>query len=166
MKKTMLRMVLLTTLVLSGAGCSASAWQNFKNDPVAQLQSDFTYVSNALGIAQSIWGALSPLLSTVVVNGQPIEATADLVFSQAVTTLQHTLKVGQDALASAVAAGLPQPDLNAIFAPIADALAQVEAVIAQYAGYAHGSGLKGAGPSSSALADLHESVQHVKALKF
>jgi hypothetical protein len=132
MKKRLVGLVLsITLLALTATGCSGCAsswWQNFQQNPVAQVQLFETGVQTTLSTAEAVWADVTPFLpADVLAKAQPI-------YNDAVVTVNDSLAALNDALTAAAAAGTPNPDFSTLIKAVEDAVAKVIAIIDQYKG--------------------------------
>jgi hypothetical protein len=120
--------VMLAVSLTAGSGCNSAWWQNFKNNPVEQVQAFEQSVQVVLNVAEATWAIVYPLLPA---NVQP-QALAD--YNKAVITANAAINTLNDAVQVAVAAQGTPPDFTALEQAISDAVQQIITVINTYKG--------------------------------
>jgi hypothetical protein len=108
------------------AGCNSAWWQNFLNNPMAQVQTFEQGVQVALNAAQSAWAFILPLIPASA------QAQATTQYNNAVSAVNHALQVLNDGVAAAVAAKQATFDATQFMQAVSDAVAQIIAIIDQY----------------------------------
>lgn len=129
MRKTLITFAMacaLGTGVAVVPGCSSTWWQQFKSDPVAQVQTFEAAINVAVSAAQLAWPAILPALPAAS------QAQAQQQFANAVTAVNHAEQVLNDAVNAAVAAQQSNPDFTALMQAVSDAVAQVVAIVDLY----------------------------------
>jgi hypothetical protein len=145
-------------------GCNPQWWQNFVNDPAAQIQAFEQGVQIALNDAQVAWTVIQPYL--------PAASLAQITtqYQNAVFAVNHALTVLNDAVNAAIAAQQPTPDFTALMAAVTDAIAQVLAIIQQYSSGAPsgdgGATLVAGKPMNPALYDAQAQLTKLKSGRY
>lgn len=121
-----LLVILTVALALTTSGCNSVWWQNFKNDPVTQVNTAVSWANGALSVAtvtfNSIVGSLPPETA----------AKARKDFDLAVLTAHHAIAALQDAVEAAAEAGKEKPDFAAAITALISAVDEVKQVIDAY----------------------------------
>ncbi len=128
MRKTILSAVLASTVVLGASslhGC-ASWWQNFKDDPVAQVQAFEQGVQVVMADLQIAWTVLKPMLPP------DTAAKVEAQYVRAVAAVNHALHALNDAVMVAVEAQEKRPDFAKLMVAVADAVGEVIKIIDLY----------------------------------
>lgn len=113
-------------LTLSFVGCGGSWWQNWKNNPVAQVQTFEQSARTVLAIADVSWNSVKPYLpAEVLIKAQPR-------YDQAVLAVNKALVLLDDAVQVAVETQNPHPDFSKLIAAVSDAVTQVVAIINEF----------------------------------
>lgn len=101
----------LSTIIIASMLCmSCSTWMdNFKKDPVAQVQTVITTLQSAINIATLIFGQAYTLLP------EAKKADAKRRFDHAVMMVEHSKRTLRDALATAQATSASNPNLVEAF---------------------------------------------------
>jgi hypothetical protein len=126
MKKLLLILMLISTLGVTGCAALTSWWNNFKQDPVAQVQVFEQGVSVAISDATIAFQVIKNYLPANV----QVQAQTD--FDNAVVSVNHAMSALNDAVQAAVAAGTASPDFTALITDVTNAVAQVIAIVDQY----------------------------------
>lgn len=129
MRKTFVTFALACAVgagAIADTGCNSAWWQNFKNDPVEQVQTFEATIQVAVSAAELAWPAIVQAIPPAS------QAQANLQFQNAVTAVNHGLQALNDAVNAAVAAQQPNPDFSALMQAISDAVNQVIAIVDLY----------------------------------
>jgi hypothetical protein len=149
MRKTLVTLALAGALgigTLADTGCNSAWWQNFKNDPVQQVQTFEAAISVATNAAQLAWPAILQAISAAS------QAQAQQQFTNALAAVNHAEQVLNDAVNAAVAAQQPNPDFTALMQAVSDAVAQVVAIVDLYSGQAPSPAPDGGAPAAAKVA--------------
>jgi hypothetical protein len=131
MKKLALALMLTTAITVSGCAAVSQWWQNFKNNPIAQIQTFEQGVQTVLTLLEGAWNFIQPFIPA---SALPV---AQQQYANAVSSVGHAESVLEDAVNGAVAAQQsPMPDFTTLMAAISDAVSQVVAIIDTYKGAA------------------------------
>jgi len=123
----MLLLVLTTALTAVGcSGCNSAWWQNFKNDPVAQIQLFEQTEQTALNDADVVWQSVKMYLPA------DVQIKAQLRYDQAVFAVNKATALLNDAVQVAVQAQTANPDFSKLIQAVSDAVAQVVALINEF----------------------------------
>lgn len=130
MRKIALVLVLIaSTPVVGGTvACNSTWWQDFQKNPVEQVQVFESGVHTALSAAQVAWAFVQsylPAASAAAITQQ---------YQNAVFAVNHALTVLDDAVSAALDAQQSNPDFSKLMTAVADAVAQVIAIVDQYKG--------------------------------
>lgn len=163
MRKTLVTFAMacaLGTGVAVVPGCNSAWWQNFQNDPVAQVQTFEATVQIAINAAELAWPAILPAIPA------DKQAAVNQQFMNAVAAVNHAEQALNDAVNAAVAAKQANPNFAVLMQAVSDAISQVIAIVDLYmqptppappsdAG-APAVAMKGVGATAaSSVADLH-----------
>lgn len=157
MRKSIATIVIAASLVTGAAvlpGCSS--WlQNFKNNPVEQVQMFETAIQTAVTAAEVAWPAIEALLPANV------RVQAQTQYTNALAAVTHTEQLLNDAVNVAVDAQQSSPNFTALMQAVSDAVAQVVAIVDQYTTSSTDAGTVGVAtnkvPAPASVADLHAS---------
>jgi hypothetical protein len=152
-------LILVATLAFPAAtGCaSASAWwQNFLNNPAAQVQTFEQAAQVALSIAEQSWTSIALFLPASVL------ATAQPVYNKAVVAVNAALNALNDAVQVAINAHATAPDFSALIQAVTDAVAQVVTVIDQFKASTAATASVSAPPPPVGLVELDAAVATMK----
>jgi hypothetical protein len=118
----------LLAILFSVPGCAAVTawWDQFKSNPVEQVQVFEQGVSVAVSDAQVAFGVVKQFLPA----STQVQAQTD--FDNAIISVNHAMQALNDAVQAAVDAQTPNPDFTALITAVSDAVAQVVAIIDQY----------------------------------
>jgi hypothetical protein len=116
--------LLLASVLMVTSGCG-TWWSNFKADPVAQTTSVINTAQTIVQIAQAIFWQLKPFLAA---EKQPV---AQAKFDAAVTAVFKAEGALQSAVQAAVEIKSSSPDLTKVFADLAAAVLNLQAVVAE-----------------------------------
>jgi|GEM_PF-2200347 len=110
--------------------------------------------------AQAAWPIVKALLPPAD------QAAAEDAFDKAVFTANHAILVLNDAIAAAIAANNPSPNLGQLLASLSDAVAQVVAVVQEFQGKAPQSVAKTrvAASGVDAVADMQMGAARVRSI--
>lgn len=126
MKRQFAMLLLVVTTVFAAIGCSgcnSAWWQNFKNDPTAQVQLFETSVQTALSDADVVWQSVKMYLPA------DLRVKAQGRYDQAVFAVNRALQLLNDGVQAAVEAQQASPDFSKLIQAVSDAVAQVVALI-------------------------------------
>ena len=129
MKKTFALLLLVATTMFTAVGCSgcnSAWWQNFKNDPTAQVQLFENSVQTALSDADVVWQSIKMYLPP------DLKAKAQLRYDQAVFAVNRAVQLLNDGVQVAVDAQQSNPDFSKLIQAVSDAVAQVVALINEF----------------------------------
>jgi hypothetical protein len=126
MKKKLALLALVLTTMLTAVGCSSAWWQNFKSDPVAQIQLFENTEQTALSDADVIWQSIRMYLPP------DIQAKAQLRYDQAVFAVNKAMALLNDGVQVAIQAQTANPDFSKLIQAVSDAVAQVVAIINEF----------------------------------
>ena len=128
-KKNIATGLLIVSMLMAALGlqaCNSAWWQNFTNNPVAEVQAFEQSVQVVLNIAEASWATIEPFLPANV------QAQAQAAYSAAVVVVNKAIVALNDAVQAAIAAQGPAPDFTAVMQAVSDAIAQVVAIINQF----------------------------------
>lgn len=123
--RSFLAVVAAVALLLT-PGCNSTWWQNFKNDPVKQVDVAVGWAQTAVAVATVTFNAIAAELPPETANKARQE------FSVAVITVHHAIAALQDAVEAAAEAGKERPDFSAIITDLLSAVDEVKHIIDQY----------------------------------
>jgi hypothetical protein len=118
------KLVLLLSLALPLSGCAW--WQNFKTDPVVQVQSFESSVQTALDVAGIVWLEVRATVPAASL------AKAEALYDAAALAVHNAVGLLGDAVQAAVVAQSANPDFSAAIQAVSDAVSRVLAVIDQF----------------------------------
>jgi len=154
----MKRLVGLLTLVLAMTSCSS--WiENFKKDPVSQVQQVVSTVETVVEIAKIVFGQVK---NAIPPEKQPEVQTK---FDQLILVVQNAKSVLQDAVAAAAEAKNENPDLVMLIANAMKAVDDLQAFIESSKTLMSATQGAGASKGSGVLygdADLKAAVSRMK----
>lgn len=116
--------VLLAIVPATTAGCADL--QKVLQDATTDIASVTTYADMFEKLAVSAWAVILPLI------GADARPTADQTFQKALSTLQHSVILANDAITTARAATTQPGDVSALIGAISEAVGQIEGIIAQF----------------------------------
>jgi hypothetical protein len=123
MLKKLVALSLLVTTVCVTPACGAAWWQNFKNNPVAQVQTFEEGARITLGIADVAWNSLKVYLPAA----ELVTAQAD--YNKAVLAVNTALGALDDGVQAALEAQTPNPDFSKLIGDVTDAVTKVVAIV-------------------------------------
>lgn len=127
MKRLVLALMLVVALsTVSGCAAIAAWWNNFKQDPVAQVQVFEQGVAVAVADATIAFQVVKNFLPADV----QVKAQAD--FDSAILSVNHAMAALNDAVQAAVVAQSANPDFTAIITDVTNAVVAVIAIVDQY----------------------------------
>ena len=103
-------------------------WENFRNNPAAQVQVIENGVQLAISDATIAFQAIKPFLPA------DAQVKAQGEFDNAVLAVNRAEQALDDAVQAAAAAQQPNPDFSKLVAAVVDAVKQVIAIVDQYKG--------------------------------
>ena len=124
--KKYISLIALILMTVSMTSCSSAWFNNFKNDPIAQVQTFENTVKTTLDIAAVVWTGVKPYLSA------DVAAKAQLRYDQAIIVVNKALVALNDAVQVAVESQQAHPDFSKLIANVTDAVAQVIAIIDEF----------------------------------
>ena len=149
--------VLLACFVLVTPGCNSAWWQNFRNDPVQQVEVTISWAHTTLSVATVTFNA--------IVSELPADkaVVARQEFDKAVLAVNHSLAALQDAVRVAAEVQDAHPDFSLIVSSLLDAVKEIQAVIDTYS--VHAAERAGGAVSSKLPVGYTELQVHINGLK-
>lgn len=153
--KTVWKKAVALMLAVSLSGCAG--WvENFKKDPVTQIQNIVQGVETAISIAVLIFGQVKPTLPPE----EQVKAQAEM--DKSLFAVRASVSALQLGLNAAVDAGKPNPDLGKLVSDLGRTLDALKSIVDTYAGT---SSLPGAGPTKKTVVGYDVFVRHVASVK-
>lgn len=118
----MKRIALLLAILLTTQSC-ATWWENFKKDPVAQIERAVSSVSAVISLATMLFGQIKPNLHA------DSQADAQKKFDDAVLACVRGQLALKKAVDAAKEAQEPNPDFTKIMADIGDSVRKLQELV-------------------------------------
>lgn len=127
MKRLLFVLALLSTVTLcSGCAQFQQWWQNFQQDPVAQVQTFETDAQLVVSSLEVAWETIKIFLPPAIIP------QAQQQFDNAIASFNHALAALQDAVQAAVDAKNNAPDFSKAIADINSAVQEIVAIVNTY----------------------------------
>jgi hypothetical protein len=165
MRKSILTIALVASIPVLGAttaGCSQvlAWWQNFEQNPQAQVSSFEQGVQVAMNDAAIAWVFIQPYIPPQSL------ASVTAAYTNAIFTVNHAVQLLNDGVTAAINAQSANPNFGTLMAAVTDAVGQVLAILAQWqtpaaAGDA-GAAVAGKAPIHPAFLEAQASLASLK----
>jgi hypothetical protein len=139
----------------STVGCSQPT---IPTSAIAVAQGVAQTATTIVADAQSVW----PVIYAAIPASQ--QAAAQTVFNGAIFTANHAILALDDAISAAIAANNTTPNFAAIYSSLADAVAQVVAIVQQFTGPSDAGAVASVRTTGGVdvLADMKTAAQRIK----